>query len=519
MEKSKAIKVISNLAILMILLYVIFYLCRRYTEHEGKTFALKIETDIKINLFEHFQNQDFSFYDERKVGKLMSHITMDAYNLTNVIVHTPEVILSVFIRFSVVFTFLFFYNKMFGLILLGAFVLNFIFMWYILPKIQKANKYSLEAFSNISSDLEENLSGIKMVKSFANEQIEIEKFTNNNKTYLKAKNKAYGIESIFYSGMLLFVIGISPIVTIVGSLFIVNNFLAIGDVIAFILYVGVLESPLWDIVSLNEFMKEGIAGFNRIFSILEIKPRITNSSNAISLKHVDGIIEFKNVFFKYDKMNKNIFEKLNLKINAGEYIALIGSSGIGKSTFGNLIQRFYDVLNGEILIDNKNIKEIKLESLRKNIGFVNQETFLFSGSILENIRYGKPNATDEKVIEAAKNAYAHDFIMKFPDKYETQIGQRGTKLSGGQKQRLSIARVFLKNPPILIFDEATSSLDNESERFIQKSMEKLAENRTTIVIAHRLSTIKNAHRIIVLSDGKISKEITYEELKPISTTV
>jgi ATP-binding cassette subfamily B protein len=481
-------------------------------EYKGKMFASKIEIDIETDLFKHFQSQDFSFYDEQKVGKLMSHITTDAYNLTNVIKSTPEIVLNVIIRFLAVFTFLFFYNKVFGFVLLGAFILNFIFMWYVLPKVQKANKYSREVFSNISSDLEENLSGIRTIKSFANEQIEISKFSNNSKTYLNAKDKIYSIHSVFYSGLLLFVISIAPIITVVGALFIINDLLTLSDVIAFILYIGVLESPLWDIVNLNEFVREGIIGFNRIIDMLEVKPQITESINAVNLENVSGNIEFKDVFFKYEKTNKNIFEKLSLKINSGEYIAIVGSSGVGKSTFGNLIPRFYDVFSGEILIDGVNVKEIKLANLRQNIGFVHQDTFLFSGTIIENIRYGKPDATDEEVVEAAKNVYAHDFIMNFVNGYDTQIGTRGLKLSGGQKQRLAIARVFLKNPPILIFDEATSSLDNESERYIQKSMEKLAIGRTTIVIAHRLSTIKNAKRILVLANGEIVEEGTHAEL-------
>ncbi|MDR0738609.1 MAG: ATP-binding cassette domain-containing protein [Oscillospiraceae bacterium] len=328
----------------------------------------------------------------------------------------------------------------------------------------------------------------------------------------QGKNKLYGVNSIFYSELLSFVIAIAPIITVVGSIFVINNILTIGDIITFILYVGVLENPLWDIVNISEFVREGIVGSNMIIDVLEVKPRITDFSNAVNLEHVSGVIEFKDVFFRYDKTSKNIFEKSNLKIDADECVALVGPSGVGKSTFGNLIPRFYDIFSSKILIDETDIKKIKLSSLRKNIGFVRQDTFLFSGTIIENIRYGKPDATDKRIIEAAKNAYAHDFITGFPDAYDTQIGTRGLKLSGGQRQRLAIARVFLKNPPILIFDEATSSLDIESERYIQKSMEKLAENRTTIVTAHRLSTIRNAKRILIMKDGGIAEEGTHKKL-------
>lgn len=512
LNKYEATKTVFCLAILIISLYVIFYTCKRYTEYKGKLFASKIEIDIENELFIHFQNQDFGFYDEQKVGKLMSHITNDAYNLTNVIKCTPEIVLGAFIRFLSVFTFLFFYNKIFGLILFSVYILMFIFMRNNLPRVQSASRLSREIFSNITSDLEETLSGIKTVKSFTNESLEVEKFTNDNNAYLKARSEMYKIQSVFDAGLLSFVIGLSPIITVIGSFFIISNLITITDVLAFILYIGVLESPLWDIVRLNEFVREGIVGFNRIIDFLEIEPKIINSSNAVSLKHINGTIEFNDVFFKFDKANKSIFEGLDLKINKGEYVALVGSSGVGKSTFCNLIPRFYDVFSGEILIDGIDVKKIKLSDLRQGIGFVHQDTFLFSGTIMKNILYGNPKANEYEVIQSAKNAYAHDFIMSFPDGYNTHIGPRGLKLSGGQKQRLAIARVFLKNPSILIFDEATSSLDSESEKYVQKSMEKLTMGRTTIVIAHRLSTIKNAKRILVMANGKIVEEGTHSEL-------
>lgn len=278
------------------------------------------------------------------------------------------------------------------------------------------------------------------------------------------------------------------------------------------LFTSIIIQPISQTFAIVEIFQDSWAGYKRFFEILAMKPEIVNSKDAMVLKNIDGNIEFKNVSFQYQKNEKNIFKNLDLKIHAGEFVALVGSSGAGKSTLCNLIPRFYDVSNGEILLDGENIKHIKLESLRKNIGFVHQDTFLFSGTIEENIRYGKLDATESEIIEAAKNAYAHNFIMEFPDKYNTKIGPRGTKLSGGQKQRIAIAKVFLKNPPILIFDEATSNLDNESERYIQKSMQKLSKDRTTIVIAHRLSTIRNAKRILVISDGKVVEEGTHEQL-------
>lgn len=511
MEKSDAIKNIICSTAFIIFLLVIFYLCKRYTEYNGNIFATKIERDIQKELFAHFQNQDLEFYNEQKVGKLMSSITNDAYNLTNIIKSVPEIMLNSLIRFIGVFTFLFFKNKLFALTLLILFILIFVFMCYFLPRVQKSNKNSREIFSDLSSDLEENLAGMKSIKSFVNEKISINKFVKNIEEYLKSKNKTYKIQSVFSAGLLSFVISWSPIITAIGAIFVLSGSITISDIITFILCVSVLESPLWDFVGLNEFLKDGIVGLERINNILELNPKIRDSKNALNLK-IYGIIEFKNVSFKYNRMHENVLERLNLKIEKGEYIALVGPSGAGKSTICSLIPRFYDVSDGEILIDNINIKDIKLKSLRQNIGFVHQDTFLFSGTIKENICFGRIDAGDEEIVEAAKNAYAHDFIMKLPDGYNTQIGYRGLKLSGGQKQRLAIAQVFLKNPPILIFDEATSSLDNESEKFIQKSMEKLSRDRTTIVIAHRLSTIRNAKRILVLSNGKIVEEGTHVEL-------
>ncbi len=511
-EKSEALRAVSWLAALIGLLFSALFFCKRYIEYRGLIYAAKIEIDMENELFSHFQNHDFSFYNERKTGETVSLFTADAFGLRNAIKRTPEYIMDIVIIFSCAFTFLFSSNKLFAFLSLGIFVLIFLFVFLIFPKIYKVTLSSRSVFSKLIGTLEEEISGIKTTQSFTNEKIAIENGIKRNKTYLATVNKIAKNQSILDAGLLSFIIGMIPINTVIGMFFVINGNISIAELVSIMLYIDILIGPIFNLVHLNGVVREAIVGFNRIYETLAIKPKIIDAPNAVEFQNINGNIEFKNVNFHYAKSDNNIFENLNLQIHAGEYIALAGSSGVGKSTLCNLILRFYDVSSGEILVDGVNIKDIKLENLRQNIGFVQQDTFLFSGTILENIRFGNPNAADKEIIKAAKNAYAHDFIINFPDGYNTQIGQRGTKLSGGQKQRLAIARVFLKNPPILIFDEATSSLDNESEIYIQKSMEKLAETRTTIVIAHRLSTIKNAKRILVMADGKIAEEGTHKEL-------
>jgi ATP-binding cassette subfamily B protein len=511
-EKSEAIKTISLLSGLVFVLFTILYFLKKYSEYQGNVFAAKIETDIKDELFEHLQKQSFDFYDKNKIGKLIFHLATDTFNIAITIKNTPEIFLSCIIRFSGSLTFLFLQNIVFGFVFLVIFIMLFIFMGYNLPRIYRANKSSREIFSDLTSNVEEDLSGIKTIQSFSGESSAMFNFRGYNKKYIQTVDKMYKIQGVLNAGLFSFILGLAPIATVIASFFVVNGFIAIPDLITLTLFIGISITPFFEIQFLSEFMRDGLLGFNRIYETLNIKPKIFDVPGAVELQNINGNIEFKDVIFHYEKAGKNIFQNLNLKINSGEYIALAGSSGVGKSSLCNLIPRFYDVSSGKILIDGVNIKNIKLKNLRQNIGFVQQDTFLFSGTIIENIRYGKPDATNEEIFEAAKNAYAHEFIMSFPDGYDTAIGQKGAKLSGGQKQRLAIARVFLKNPPILIFDEATSSLDNESERYIQKSMEKLAINRTTIVIAHRLSTIKNAKRILVMADGKIAEEGTHDEL-------
>ncbi len=378
--------------------------------------------------------------------------------------------------------------------------------------MRKAFRKNRERIADINAQIEDNLSGIRVVKSFANEELEIDKFRKGNARFVDSKQYSYRTLGEFHSGLTLFTALINIAVIAGGSLFIAKKVINVGDLLTFMLYVNTLVDPVKKLINFTEQFQNGMSGYNRFYEILEIEPDIVDSPKAVELKDVKGEIEFKNVSFKYNDSTGTILTNINLKVKPGEFIALVGSSGVGKTTMCSLIPRFYEVTGGTITVDGMDIRNIKLKSLRNNIGIVQQDVYLFSGTVLDNIRYGKADATEEEIIMAAKNANAHDFIMELPDGYFTDIGQRGVKLSGGQKQRISIARVFLKNPPILIFDEATSSLDNESERVVQESLERLAKDRTTFVIAHRLSTIKNADRIVVLTEDGIGETGTHEEL-------
>ncbi len=510
-EKDKAFRSLSLITVGIVGLFIVIAFCQRYIKYQGNMLAVKIESDIKTDIFKHFQKQDFSFFDERRTGGLVSNITNDAYNLTTLIKQVPETILDFMIRLIGTGIILFMVSPTFGIITFGILIFLFSIAIYFIPKIQRNIEKSRGVYSELTSNLEERLSGIKTVKSFANEDKEISKYNNDINTYLKTKKISLKLSGTAEAIVDPILIGLIPIITIIAMFFVLNEKFTVSDLIVFMLYADILIGPLFNIFALMEGFNEGAVGFKRIFDVLLISPEITDSHDTVDLKKVNGNIKFKNVSFHY-RSGRKVFKNLSLEINAGEYVALVGPSGIGKSTLCNLIPRFYDVTEGEILIDNVPIKNVRLKNLRQNIGFVSQDIFLFSGSVMDNIHYGNLDASEEEIIEAAKRAHAHEFIFKLEKGYDTYIGERGTKLSGGQKQRIAIARAFLKNPPILIFDEATSSLDNESEKLIQKSMEKLAKNRTTIVIAHRLSTIKNTKRILILDESGITEEGTHEEL-------
>ena len=485
---------------------------RFFIGNYGHVMGAKMEYDMRQEIFEHMQKLSFSFYDDAKVGQLMSRITSDLFDITELLHHGPENIILSVLKIAGAFVILMNIN---GWLVLAAFIVlpfMFVFAFLLNKKMRGAFKRNREKIAEINAQIEDNLSGIRVVKSFANEDIEAEKFKIGNDGFLAAKKNSYHYMGSFQAGVGVFTTLIQVNVILVGGILIAYQKVDISDLITFLLYIGVFTDPIRTLVDFTEQFQNGYTGFERFREIMNIQPDIEDAKDAVVLPHVKGDITFENVSFQYQENQENVLNHINLQVPAGAYMALVGSSGAGKTTLCSLIPRFYDVTDGRILVDGQDIRKVTLKSLRDQIGMVQQDVYLFAGTIMENIRYGKPDATEAEVIEAAKNANAHEFIMSFPDGYETDIGQRGIKLSGGQKQRLSIARVFLKNPPILIFDEATSALDNESEKVVQDSLEKLAKNRTTFVIAHRLTTIQNAEKILVLTEEGIAESGTHEEL-------
>lgn len=503
---------IYQLGLFMVVLVIIEFFCNFYVTYQGHVMGTYMERDIRNELFEHYQKLSFSFYDEQKTGQLMSRITNDIFSLTELYHHGPEDIVISLIKFIGAFVILSTINVKLTLIVFAFIPVMGGFALYYNKKMKKAFKRNKQRIGDINARIEDNLSGIRVVKSFANEDKEMDKFKVENMNFVNSKRNSYLYMAKYHSGLGVFTSLITVAVIFFGALFISQEAITTPDLIAFVLYITNLIEPVKKLINFTEQFQEGATGFERFMEILEIQPDIQDRKNAIDLKNVEGHIQFQDVGFRYNEKTDYVFKHIDLDVQPGEYIALVGSSGVGKTTICSLLPRFYEISQGSIKIDDIDIRDVKLASLRQNIGIVQQDVYLFAGTIMDNIRYGKFGATDEEVIEAAKKANAHDFIMELPDGYHTDCGQRGVKLSGGQKQRLSIARVFLKNPPILIFDEATSALDNESEHIVQESLESLAKHRTTFVIAHRLSTIKNAKRICVLTEKGIEEEGTHEEL-------
>lgn len=500
------------LAVGLLVLLVVDCYSRFFIGNYGHVMGAKIEYDMREEVFDHLQKLSFSFYDDAKVGQLMSRVTNDLFDITELLHHGPEnIILSVL---KIVGAFIILVNIN-GWLALAAFIIlpvMFVFAFVLNKRMRRASRRNREKIAEINAQIEDNLAGIRVVKSFANEQEENRKFSIGNKGFLAAKKNSYHYMGTFQAGVGFFTTLIQVSVIVTGCVLIANGRLDISDLVTFLLYISVFTEPITTLVNFTEQFQNGYTGFERFRELMNIDPDIEDSPNAVPLEKVRGEICFDNVSFHYKEAQEEVLQHINLQVPAGAYVALVGSSGAGKTTLCSLIPRFYDVSSGRITVDGHDVRDVTLKSLRDNIGIVQQDVYLFAGTIYENILYGKPDATPEEVVAAAKNANAHDFIMAFPDGYDTDIGQRGIKLSGGQKQRLSIARVFLKNPPILIFDEATSALDNESERIVQESLEKLAENRTTFVIAHRLSTIQNAERILVLTEEGITESGTHAEL-------
>ena len=485
---------------------------RYFITYYGHMMGAYIEHDMRNEIFSHYQKLSFTFYDNQKVGHLLSRITSDLFDISELLHHGPEDIIISVIKLVGAFLILVNVNWKMAAISFSIVIVMLFYALIFNKRMKYAFKENRARIADINSQIEDSLSGIRVVKSFGNEKREMEKFAKGNERFVAAKRLTYRYMAGYHAGMDSFTTLITVASLIAGAFFLTDGTLDAADLVTFLLYINNFTEPVTKLVNFTEQFQNGYSGYDRFLEMMAIAPDIEDAPDAVSLNKAEGGIEFQEVSFHYSDTNEEVLSHVNLQVKPGDYVALVGTSGAGKTTLCSLIPRFYDVSSGKILLDGTDIRKIKLKDLRRQIGIVQQDVYLFAGTIMENIRYGKPDATDEEVIRAAKAANAHDFIMEMPADYDTDIGQRGVKLSGGQKQRLSIARAFLKNPPILIFDEATSALDNESEKVVQESLEKLAKDRTTFVIAHRLSTIRNARRILVLTDDGIAEEGTHEEL-------
>ena len=471
-----------------------------------------MERDMRQQLFDHYEKLSFSYYDQNNSGQMMSKLVSDLFDISEFAHHGPENLFISLIKITGSFIFLFLINWRLAIPLLVLVVFMLFFSYGQNKKMQATFMDNRRKIGDVNSSLQDTLAGIRVVQSFANEDIECEKFKKGNDLFLESKRDSYHYMGMYNAGLTAFTTMINVIVIAAGGIGIAKGWVNITDFVTFLLYINIFTEPVKVLIDFTEQFQNGYSGYERFLEILSVEPEIADKPDAKELTDVKGAITFENVSFRYKDGVDEVLSGVNLSVRPGEYVALAGPSGVGKTTLCSLIPRFYEVTGGSIKIDGTDIKDVTLKSLRDHIGVVQQDVYLFMGTIKENIRYGKPDATDEEVIQAAKLANAHDFIMSFENGYDTDIGQRGVKLSGGQKQRLSIARVFLKNPPILIFDEATSALDNESEQIVQESLEKLAKNRTTFVIAHRLTTIENAEEILMLTDEGIKERGTHEEL-------
>lgn len=512
MEKDRMLTGLWQIGLFLAALLLVDLFSRYFIGNYGHVMGAKIEYNMRAEIFDHMQKLSFAFYDDAKVGQLMSRITTDLFDITELLHHGPENIILSVLKILGALVILVNIN---GMLALAAFLVlpfMFAFAFVLNKKMRSAFRRNRVKIADINAQIEDNLSGIRVVKSFANEEVENKKFKQGNDGFLAAKRNSYRYMGCFQAGVGVFTTLIQVNVILVGGALIASGRMNISDLVTFLLYIGVFSEPIKTLVDFTEQFQNGYTGFERFREIMDIEPDIEDSPDAVEMTDVQGHITFEDVSFRYNENTDKVLNHVDLDVPAGAYTALVGASGAGKTTLCSLIPRFYDVTGGRVLIDGRDVRSVTLKSLRSQIGMVQQDVYLFTGTIYENIAYGKPGATREEVIEAAKNANAHEFICQFPDGYETDIGQRGIKLSGGQKQRLSIARVFLKNPPILIFDEATSALDNESEHVVQESLERLAKNRTTFVIAHRLTTIQNAENILVLTDDGIAESGTHQEL-------
>lgn len=508
----KIISALIPITIGLLVAYIIQTACRYYVTYAGHMMGARMERDMRKELFDQYEKLSFSYYDQNNSGQMMSKLVSDLFDISELAHHGPENLFISLIKIIGSFIFLFMINRMLAVPMLILVVLMLVFSYGQNKKMQETFMDNRRKIGDINSSLQDTLAGIRVVQSFANERIEQEKFNRSNENFLISKDANYRCMGSFMSGNAFFQ-GMMYLVTLVfGGFLIAHGRMEASDLAMYALYIGIFISPIQILVELTEMMQKGLSGFRRFLEVVETEPDIVDAADAKPLKNVKGNVCYEDVSFHYSDDDTLVLSHVSFEIPAGKSIALVGPSGSGKTTICSLLPRFYDVTEGRVTIDGNDVRKLTLESLRSQIGLVSQDVYLFGGSIKDNIAYGKPDATMDEIVDAAKKANIHDFIMELPDKYDTFVGERGTRLSGGQKQRISIARVFLKNPPVLILDEATSALDNESERFIQKSLEELAKDRTTITIAHRLSTIRNADEILVVADCGIAERGTHEEL-------
>ena len=511
-DKDIILHALPVIAASLFVMYIVQSLCKYYVTYQGHMMGAKMERDMRRELFDHYQELSFSYYSRNNSGQMMSKLVSDLFDISEFAHHGPENLFISLVKIVGAFIFLVFINKKLALPLILLVIVMFVFSFRQNAKMQETFMENRRKIGDVNASLQDTLSGIRVVQSFANEDIERAKFKKSNEAFLVSKRDNYHCMGSFMSSNLFFQ-GMMYLVTLVyGGYLIAQGEMQTADLAMYALYIGIFISPIQILVELVEMMQKGLSGFRRFLDVMETESEIRDTDNAMELTDVKGHVRYDHVSFHYSDDETPVLSDISIDIPAGKSIALVGPSGSGKTTICSLLPRFYDVTGGSITVDGKDIRGLTLKSLRSQIGMVQQDVYLFDGTIKDNIAYGKPGASDEEIIKAAKCASIHDFIMELPDKYDTYVGERGTRLSGGQKQRISIARVFLKNPPILILDEATSALDNESERWIQKSLEELSKNRTTITIAHRLSTIRDADEIIVITEEGIAERGTHAEL-------
>ena len=511
-DKDIILHALPVIAASLFVMYIVQSLCKYYVTYQGHMMGAKMERDMRRELFDHYQELSFSYYSRNNSGQMMSKLVSDLFDISEFAHHGPENLFISLVKIVGAFIFLVFINKKLALPLILLVIVMFVFSFRQNAKMQETFMENRRKIGDVNASLQDTLSGIRVVQSFANEDIERAKFKKSNEAFLVSKRDNYHCMGSFMSSNLFFQ-GMMYLVTLVyGGYLIAQGEMQTADLAMYALYIGIFISPIQILVELVEMMQKGLSGFRRFLDVMETESEIRDADNAAELTDVKGHVRYDHVSFHYNDDETPVLSDISIDIPAGKSIALVGPSGSGKTTICSLLPRFYDVTDGSITVDGKDIRGLTLKSLRSQIGMVQQDVYLFDGTIKDNIAYGKPGASDEEIIKAAKCASIHDFIMELPDKYDTYVGERGTRLSGGQKQRISIARVFLKNPPILILDEATSALDNESERWIQKSLEELSKNRTTITIAHRLSTIRDADEIIVITEEGIAERGTHAEL-------